>query len=187
MSHFSVRSAYCAAGVAAFLGDTTESILGTLTAKSVFSVEPAQRDAWIGQVETLRTALVAVDGTLFLEFDVPRVGSRIDAALIAGPTVFVIEFKVGEARFKTADYNQAWDYALVPLIYFRATWPSRPARVSVPTKSPRKSVRVVWVRSIGRVTRNSIATSRSKSSLIHSPAIRTGSRDSHVKRRPWRP
>jgi hypothetical protein len=32
--------------------------------------------------------------------------------LIAGPAVFVIEFKVGERQFNTHDFNQAWDYAL---------------------------------------------------------------------------
>ena len=49
---------------------------------------------------------------LFLEFDVPRLGSRIDAALVTGPAVFVIEFKCGEKRFTTDAYNQAWDYGL---------------------------------------------------------------------------
>src|SRR5262249_22192118 len=49
---------------------------------------------------------------LFLEFDVPRLGSRIDAVLISGPAVFPIEFKCGESHHRLADYNQAWDYAL---------------------------------------------------------------------------
>jgi hypothetical protein len=51
-------------------------------------------------------------GTLCLEFDVPRLGSRIDAVLISGPAIFPIEFKCGERQFRVADYNQAWDYAL---------------------------------------------------------------------------
>ena len=60
----------------------------------------------------LKSALVGLDGTVFLEFDVPRIGSRIDAVVVAGPAVFVIEFKVGEPRVKTHDFNQVWDYAL---------------------------------------------------------------------------
>jgi hypothetical protein len=47
-----------------------------------------------------------------LEFDVPRLGSRIDAVLISGPAVFRIEFKCGESHHRLADCNQAWDYAL---------------------------------------------------------------------------
>ena len=54
MTVLSVPTAYYAAGVAAFLGDTTESVLGYLTAKSVFAVDPAQRDAWIGEVRVLK-------------------------------------------------------------------------------------------------------------------------------------
>ena len=57
-------------------------------------------------------ALSGLAGTLFLEFDVPRLGSRIDAVLVSGSAVFPIEFKCGERQFRLADYNQAWDYAL---------------------------------------------------------------------------
>src|SRR5262245_24906779 len=66
----------------------------------------------MGEIAILKAALTGIDGSVFLEFDVPRIGSRIDAVLIAGPAVFVIEFKVGERLFKTHDFNQAWDYAL---------------------------------------------------------------------------
>src|ERR1019366_5295131 len=95
-----------------FIGETPESILGALTVRSGFAVDPPQRDAWLGEIAILKSALAGIDGTVFLEFDVPRIGSRIDAVLIAGPAVFVIEFKVGEREFNTHDYNQAWDYAL---------------------------------------------------------------------------
>ena len=60
----------------------------------------------------LKVALSGLTGTLYLEFDVPRLGSRIDAVLVSGPAIFPIEFKCGERQFRLADYNQAWDYAL---------------------------------------------------------------------------
>jgi hypothetical protein len=107
----SVPTAYYAARVALFLADTTESILGSLTITSG-AVDATQRDAWVAEISVLKTALSGCDGTVFLEFDVPRIGSRIDAVLIAGPAVVVIEFKVGEDEFRLADRNQAWDYAL---------------------------------------------------------------------------
>ena len=59
-----------------------------------------------------RSALTGIEGAIHLEFIVPRLGSRIDAVVISGPALFVIEFKVGRARFRSADLNQAWDYAL---------------------------------------------------------------------------
>jgi hypothetical protein len=112
MSTAAFRSAYYSATVPVFLEAPNESILGALTARSAFAVDLSQRDAWQTQLDLLRTALSGLDGMVFLEFDVPRIGSRIDAVLVSGPVVFVIEFKVGEATFNTADYNQAWDYAL---------------------------------------------------------------------------
>jgi hypothetical protein len=53
-----------------------------------------------------------LDGTLFLEFNIPRMGKRIDAVVVSGAVVFVIEFKVGEKHFTRADLDQVWDYAL---------------------------------------------------------------------------
>lgn len=60
----------------------------------------------------LRDSLRGISGWLYLEFEVPRLGSRIDAVLVVGAAVIVIEFKVGEDRFQSADLNQTWDYAL---------------------------------------------------------------------------
>ena len=44
-------------------------------------VESTQKLAWAEEIAILREALgtLATEATLFLEFDVPRLGSRIDA------------------------------------------------------------------------------------------------------------
>lgn len=39
-------------------------------------------------------------------------GRRIDAVLLIGPVVFVVEFKVGEKQFERSAVDQVWDYAL---------------------------------------------------------------------------
>lgn len=105
-------NAYYAADIAALIGASPEEVIGALVTNSSFSVEPAQRDAWLLQITILQSALVGVDGTLFLEFVVPRIGSRLDVVLICGPAIFAIEFKVGESDYRRADVNQVWDYAL---------------------------------------------------------------------------
>ena len=133
MSVLSVSSAYYAATVADFIAETTESILGALTARSTFAVEPTQRDAWIAEITILKSALAGIEGTVFLEFDVPRIGSRIDAVLVAGPAVFVIEFKVGERHVHTGDFNQAWDYALDLKNFHRASHSAPIFPILVPT------------------------------------------------------
>ena len=53
-----------------------------------------------------------MSGTPYLEFNIPRMGSRVDVVLLIGPVVFVVEFKVGEAKFDRAALDQVWDYAL---------------------------------------------------------------------------
>ena len=104
-------SAYYSATVADFLTTAPEAVIGRLAiADMLGALDAEQRRAWQEEIDILRTALVGLEGTLFLEFDVPRLGSRIDAALVSGPAVFPIEFKCGEQRFTTDAYNQAWDY-----------------------------------------------------------------------------
>jgi hypothetical protein len=106
-------SAYYGAPVAEFLATAPDAVMGRLAmADTLGTLEAEQRRAWAEEIGILRTALVGLEGTLFLEFDVPRLGSRIDAALVCGPAVFPIEFKCGEHRFTTDACNQAWDYGL---------------------------------------------------------------------------
>ena len=106
-------SAYYGVSVTEFLVTASETVIGVLAmADMQGALEPEQRRAWAEEIDVLRTALAALEGTLFLEFDVPRLGSRIDAVLVSGPAVVPIEFKCGEQRFTTEAYNQAWDYGL---------------------------------------------------------------------------
>jgi hypothetical protein len=105
-------SAYYSAPVERFLATEPYHVLGALAAAHSHGLEVEQRQAWEEELLVLKTALTALTGTLFLEFDVPRLGSRIDAVLISGSAVFPIEFKCGESHHRLADYNQAWDYAL---------------------------------------------------------------------------
>jgi hypothetical protein len=110
---FRALSAYYGAEVATLLSATPEEVIGRLTlADSHRSLEATQRGAWQEEISILRDSLNGLPGVLFLEFDVPRLGSRIDAALVTGPVVFVIEFKCGERRFTRDAYNQVWDYGL---------------------------------------------------------------------------
>jgi hypothetical protein len=134
MARFDVHGAYYGASVPHFLADSTESILGALAMRGG-TVEATQRDAWVGQIPILREAVHGCDGALFLEFDVPRIGSRIDAVLISGPAVIVIEFKVGEHAFKGTDRNQVWDYALDLKNFHRASHPAPIVPILVATEA----------------------------------------------------
>lgn len=105
-------SPYYSAPVDHFVTVGAEHILGSLAAAHTHDLDVDQRQAWEEEIGILSGALLRLAGTIFLEFAVPRLGSRIDAVLVSGPIVFPIEFKCGERHFHVADYNQAWDYAL---------------------------------------------------------------------------
>lgn len=105
-------NAYYSAPLTDFLRASDQGILGTMAHNGNFSLEISQRNAWEAEIEILKDQLAEFEGHIFLEFEVPRIGSRIDAVLALGPLLFILEFKVGESFINRADLNQAWDYAL---------------------------------------------------------------------------
>lgn len=100
--------------LADFLVADPRAVLGELSQRSAFDVDQTQVAAWQGSIECLLEALAPTgsEGHLFLEFDVPRLGRRIDAVLVLRHVVFVIEFKVGAKAFLGGDLDQVVDYAL---------------------------------------------------------------------------
>ena len=104
--------AWYGATIEVFLQTPVDEVVNCLIINSDFPVLPTQRDAWMGSLVVLGQSLEGFEGGIFLEFNIPRMGRRIDAVVIVGPVCLVVEFKVGEAEFKRQDIEQAWDYAL---------------------------------------------------------------------------
>lgn len=113
--------AYYWAPLEVFLRHSSAEILGQLAASNTFPLEGDQRNAWQEEIRILQSSLTGMTGTIYLEFDIPRLGSRIDVVLIAGSAVFPIEFKCGATHYSRADYNQAWDYGLDLKNFHRAS------------------------------------------------------------------
>jgi hypothetical protein len=95
-----------------FLAASDEEVLGRLSIKSELAIEQSQRNAWIIELEVLRNALKGLDGYLFLEYSIPRMGRRADAILLFPRVVIIVEFKVGETRYTAHALDQVFDYAL---------------------------------------------------------------------------
>ena len=104
--------AWYGASLAEFVASDPDVVIGRLAKLSDFAVLPTQRDAWLAQITVLRDCVLGLEGSIFLEFNIPRMGRRVDAVLLIGPVVFVLEFKVGEHVFDRAAVEQVWDYAL---------------------------------------------------------------------------
>ena len=100
------------ASISDFVAADSTAVLGDLTRSCQFALIPNQRDAWFAQIEFLRSQLNGLSGSIFFEFNIPRMGRRIDVVLLVGPVVFAIEFKVGEKTFDRSAIDQVWDYGL---------------------------------------------------------------------------
>lgn len=111
-SSYRFRRWYASGDVASLLSRSEEALLGELTAASQFNVDLTQRQAWIEQLALLKDALSGISGRLYFEYDIPRLGKRVDVVLLTRHVVFVLEFKVGETQFTSSGTDQAWDYAL---------------------------------------------------------------------------
>jgi len=95
-----------------FFRKNTEEIIGAITLSNQFDSNANQNKSWKQQIEILKKSLVGLDGMIYFEFSIPRMGKRVDCILIIQNIVFVIEFKVGEKEYLSANYDQVWDYAL---------------------------------------------------------------------------
>ncbi|MFM2151930.1 MAG: hypothetical protein RL199_365, partial [Pseudomonadota bacterium] len=124
---FSYRRYGYGSSVSDFLTADVDAVLGELTRKSAFDVDKSQILAWRESIDCLRGALYpwAESGHVYLEFDVPRLGRRIDAVLVIRHVIFVVEFKVGARSFLLQDIDQVVDYVL-DLKYFHDTSHSVP-------------------------------------------------------------
>jgi len=97
-----------------FLAESAEQTLGHLSRESDFPVEQSQVGAWLHQIDCLKRSLQTFEarGSVYFEYVLPRLGRRIDVLLVIDQVIFVLEFKVGEARFQRSALDQVWDYAL---------------------------------------------------------------------------
>ena len=98
-----------------FLRKDKNSIFGELCDRYHGDALTTTREAWIKEIEILQNTLSPwkeVDGHIVFEYDIPRLGKRIDVVLLLKGIIFCLEFKVGESRILENDVDQVLDYAL---------------------------------------------------------------------------
>ncbi len=101
--------------IGSFLNRETESVFGALCDKYHGDALTTTREAWKKEIEILRRELTPwedTDGRIVFEYDIPRLGKRIDVVLLLKGIIFCLEFKVGEASILENDVDQVLDYAL---------------------------------------------------------------------------
>jgi hypothetical protein len=95
-----------------FLNISIDEIVGKISLGNEFSLEQTQRDAWLEEINILKEVLLTYKGSIYFEYSIPRMGQRIDAVILIGPVIFVLEFKIGGKEYSSDALDQVMDYAL---------------------------------------------------------------------------
>lgn len=101
--------------IKAFIGKEKDSVFGAICERYHGDALTTTREAWLKEIEILQKVLLTwkdSNGHIVFEYDIPRLGKRLDAVLLLNGIVFCLEFKVGESRILESDVDQVLDYAL---------------------------------------------------------------------------
>ena len=105
---------YYSDSISGFLNTETESIVGTLALASQHDINDETSMSWVAEIESLRNVLAPYKdrGSLYFEYNIPRMGRRADVILVIDELVFVLEYKTADSKFSHEARMQVWDYAL---------------------------------------------------------------------------
>ena len=98
-----------------FINSDNDSILGELNRKDHGVVLTTSMEAWESEISIMKDVISSLStdaGEIIYEYDIPRLGKRVDVVLLVEGIVFCLEFKVGESRILETDVDQVLDYAL---------------------------------------------------------------------------
>ena len=139
------RRSFYSDSIECFLEEERVSILGKMEGNNPFDLTTLQRFAWREEISILKDQLQGIsEGRILLEYTIPRMGKRVDAVLLYKGLVILLEFKVGDAEYKKATFDQVLDYAL-DLKNFQSGCSGLtivPIAVSTKAKAPDKEIDV---------------------------------------------
>lgn len=98
-----------------FLDKDINIIMGSMVNNSHGNLMTTTRESWESEISIMKSTLELVDnhdGQIVFEYDIPRLGKRIDVVLLIKGIIFCLEFKVGESILLEENIDQVLDYAL---------------------------------------------------------------------------
>lgn len=108
-----MNRAFYSSNIGNFLSESSAAIYGTISTNFDLSNQGIhQKNAWIEQIEILKNSLVNLNGKIYFEFTIPRMGKRVDNIIIIGNCIFIIEFKIGSSFYDSYAKEQTFNYAL---------------------------------------------------------------------------
>lgn len=108
------RRFYYSDSISAFLNRSVNEIIGELTLASQHDINEETSSSWVEEIDTLKEALAPFSGhgSVYFEYNIPRMGRRADVVAVIDGIVFVLEYKTAEQKFHRDATIQVWDYAL---------------------------------------------------------------------------
>lgn len=116
-----MNQAYYHSTIADFRTTNIDEIIGKLNkaGTSFVSQYTMATTSWDSSIERLQQSFKELeeinpainDWHILLEYEIPRLSSRIDAVIIADDLIFVIEYKHDRKKYDLADIRQVEDYA----------------------------------------------------------------------------
>jgi len=116
-----MKQAYFHSTIEDFLMISDDEIVGKLNkaGTSFASQWTITTTSWDSSIQILKKSCLelielnsaSTEWHILLEYEIPRLASRIDAVIIADDLIFVIEFKYDRRKYELADIRQAEDYA----------------------------------------------------------------------------
>ena len=97
------------------LQQSPEALLGTFVNNYHGVAMTTTNEAWADEIHIMQETLQPwknKDGQVIFEYDIPRLGKRIDVVLLFRGLIFCLEFKVGEREMLQSNIEQVLDYAL---------------------------------------------------------------------------
>jgi len=119
--------------------------MGTLVENYNGQVQTTQIDAWKEEISVIHELVKGLGddgGRIVFEYDIPRLGKRVDVILLYRGIIFCIEFKAGQSSILEADVDQVFDYALDLKNFHKFSEDKIIAPILVATKSAQYSTQV---------------------------------------------
>ena len=125
-----------------FLSSEKMQVLGTLHDNFHGEALTTTNEAWKEEIELLQEVLrpwADENGEIIFEYDIPRLGKRIDVVLLLRGIIFCLEFKVGQKDALQSDVEQVMDYALDLKNFHRFSHDRIIVPILIPTNYKRSS------------------------------------------------
>ena len=103
-----------------FLNRNTDEIIGKLTLSSQHDINDETAQSWTEEILTLRNTLLPYsgNGSVYFEYNIPRMGRRADVIVVINGIVFVLEYKNGSSKwiqnisgtYNNIQFDRIWLY-----------------------------------------------------------------------------